>query len=166
MDSLSRDIINKDVRRNKKYEDVVKLLVNGSFEGNSSEKKIFVYIKDLIIFAAMVGRKHERKEKVESENIGITLNTFSGGGGKGSNVDQHNIIFMFGLLTFKDMNYLRDEKVDESIKIFEEYSNGGLSVIKEWLIESSWNSLSLLDKMIDELNNDSDAGIEVEDNPF
>jgi len=168
MDSLAREIINKDVRRNKKYDDVVNLLVNGvRDEGNYSDnKKIFNYIKDLIIFSAMVGKKFERKEEVNKENIGITLNTFSGGGGKGSNVDQHNIIFMFGLLTYKDMKYMRDDKVDESIKIFEEYSNGGLGLIKEWLIESSWNSLCLLDKILDELNKNSSSHIEITDNPF
>ncbi len=167
MDVLSREIINKDVRRNKKYEDVVNILVNGALDGGSnSNKKIINYIKDLIIFAAMVGKKNERKEQVEKDNIGITLTTFSGGSGKGSSVDQHNIIFMFGLLTFKDMNYMRDEKVDESIKIFEEYSNGGLGLIQEWLVESGWNSLSLLDKIQDELNKDSNAGITVDENPF
>jgi dnd system-associated protein 4 len=168
MDSLAREIINKDVRRNKKYEDVVNILVNGSLHSgsNSSEKKIFNYIKDLIIFAAMVGKKYERKENVERENVGITLGTFSGGGGKGTNVDQHNIIFMFGLLIYKDMNYMRDSKVDQCIKIFEEYSNGGLGLIQEWLVESGWNSLCLLDKILDELNKDSTVGIEVIDNPF
>ena len=167
MHSLSREIINKDVRRNKKYEDVVNILVNGVLEGGrSTNKKIFNYIKDLVIFAAMVGKKYERKEIVEKENIGITLNTFSGGGGRGSNVDQHNIVFMFGLLTFKDMKYLRDDMVDESIRIFEEYSNGGLGLIKEWLIESGWNPLCLLDKILDELSEGSDSSIEISSNPF
>ncbi|MCP4987627.1 MAG: hypothetical protein GY928_16675 [Colwellia sp.] len=168
MDSLSREIISKDVRRNKKYEDVVNILVNGALhkESNSPEKKIFNYIKDLIIFAAMVGKKYERKEKVERDNIGIILGTFAGGGGKGSSVDQHNIIFMFGLLTYKDMSYMKDANVGECINIFEEYSNGGLGLIKEWLVESGWNSLVLLDKILDELNKDSSTGIEVIDNPF
>lgn len=170
MQSLPREILNKDVRRNKKYEDVVNILVNGALDGmgHKTNKKVFNYIKDLIIFAAMVGKKYECKEKVEKDNIGITLNTFSGGGGRGSNVDQHNIIFMFGLLTFKDMKYLRDDMVDESIKTFEEYSNGGLGLIKEWLIESSWNSLCLLDKILDELsvNSSPNSTIEIPNNPF
>ncbi len=168
MESLAREIINKDVRRNNKYQSVVDILVNGSLDGNSNETKIFQYIKDLIIFAAMVGKKYERKESVEkSDNTGITLGTFSGtGGGKGASVDQHNIIFMFGLLTHKDMKYMRDRNVDESIRLFEEYSNGGLALIKEWLIESSWNSLCLIDKILDELSKESEAGIDVRENPF
>lgn len=111
----------------------------------------------------MIGKKHERKESVEKDNTGIILGTFSGAGsGKGSRVDRHNIIFMLGLLTFKDMNYMRDKTID----IFEQYSNGGLQIIKEWLIDSSWNSLALLDKILDEINSDSSAGIDIEDNPF
>ena len=166
--SVSMEIYNKNIKRNNKYNDVVNLLVYGSLnETKDVNKKIFNDIKDLIIFSAMIGKKHERKESVEKDNTGIILGTFSGAGSsKGSRVDQHNIIFMFGLLTFKDMNYMRDKNIDKTIDIFEQYSNGGLQIIKEWLIESSWNSLALLDKILDEIQSDSSAGIEIEDNPF
>jgi len=169
MSSLNIDLYNKGVRRNTKYKEVVELLVFGSLGAKkSSSKKIFDNIKDLIIFSAMVGKKFEKKEKVDSkENIGIVLGQFAGSGSfKGSRVDQHNLIFMFGLLTHKDMNYMRDEQITESISIFEEYSNGGLSVIKDWLVESAWNPLVILEKMMDEINSDSDSGINVTENPF
>jgi len=167
--SISRELFNKDVRRNNIYKDVVDILVYGSLAGRKdTHKKIFNDIKDLIIFSAMVGKKYERKEKVDPKNnTGIILGTFSGSGsGKGSRVDQHNIIFMFGLLSFKDLNYIRDENVEKVIDVFENYSNGGLQVIKEWLVEAGWNSLCLLDKIMDELHSESDAGIKIEDNPF
>lgn len=168
MISLSRDISNKDVRRNKKYEDVVNILVNGRLSNNTQApgKKVFNYIKDLMVFAAMVGKRHERRESVEKDNIGITLHTYSGDGGRNSITDQHNIIFMFGLLYYKDMNYLRNEKIDESIKLFEEYSNGGLSLIKEWLIESSWDSLCILEKIHDQASEEKPSGITIKENPF
>lgn len=170
MNSLSRDLLNKDVRRNKKYEDVVNLLVNGSLGADNNvtaEKKIFTYIKDLMIFAAMVGKKHERTEAVEKENVGISLQTYAGSGSKNAPSDQHYIIFMFGLLNYKDMNLLRDENVDQSIRIFEEYANGGLGLIKEWLIEYSWESVRLLDKILEESSTLNETkGIQVEENPF
>lgn len=116
----------------------------------------------------MVGKKFNCKESVEKEAIGITMSTFAGSGqSKDSKSDQHNIIFMFGLLEFKDMNFIRDEKVHESVKLFEEYSNGGLSIIQGWLIESKWNPMVLLDKIQDEISKGVDVvALDVEYNPF
>lgn len=168
MNSLSREILTKDVRRNREYEDVVNILVHGALEGGGgqSDKRIFSYIKDLMIFAAMVGKKYERTQSVSKENIGITLQTYSGVSSKNSISDQQNIIFMFGLLTYKDMNKIRDENIDDCIKVFEEYCNGGLSLIKEWLIASGWNSLCLIEKILDESMVNSSDEIQVSDNPF
>jgi dnd system-associated protein 4 len=169
--SLTRDIKGKNVRRNDKYKDVVSLLVYGDIEGEGkSEKVIFNAIKDLIVFSAMVGKKYERMEDVDGKNsTGIILDTFAGsstGGSKGSRVDQHNLIFMFGLLHFKDVNYLRDENVNSVIDVFEKYSNGGLGLIRDWLVESGWNSLVLLDKISDEIGNGVEGGIVIEESPF
>lgn len=169
MSALNIDLYNKNVRRNNKYKEVVELLVFGSLDGKKNlDKKIFDNIKDLIVFAAMVGKKLEKEEEVNSkENTAIVLGTFSGSGSsKGSRVDQHNIIFMFGLLSYKDMNYMRDEHVAEVIDVFERYSNGGLSIIKDWLIESAWNPLIILEKMTDIINTSQTDGIVVEENPF
>lgn len=169
MSSLSFDLSNKNVRRNNKYKEVVNLLVYGSLDGKmNNDKKIFDNIKDLIVFSAMVGKKLEKKEDVDSkENTGITLGQFAGSGSyKGSRVDQHNLIFMFGLLTKKDMNFMKDENVSLSIKVFEEYSNGGLYVIKDWLVDSAWNPLIILEKMTDAINSGGNSGIDVDENPF
>ena len=169
--SLTREIKGKNVRRNNKYNDVVSLLVYGDIDGESrSDRVIFNAIKDLIVFAAMVGKKYERLEEVDGpSSTGIILDTFAGSstsGSKGSRVDQHNLIFMLGLLHFKDINSIRDNGVDEVIDIFEKYSNGGLSLIKEWLVESGWNPLVLLDKISDELARDNAGGIIIDESPF
>ena len=167
--AINTEIWNKNVRRNDKYKDVVNLLVYGTLnETRDGRYKIFNDIKDLIIFSAMVGKKFERKEKVESSsNTGIIMGTFSGSGSaRGSRVDQHNVIFMFGLIVFKDINYLRDEKIDQVIDIFEQYSNGGLQIINDWLVESAWNPLCLLDRITDEISKSSPTGIFIEENPF
>ena len=64
------------------------------------------------------------------------------------------------------MNYMRDEKIDEVIEEFEEYSNGGLSLIQSWLAESASNPLCILDKMIGLYKQEGNAGISVDVNPF
>lgn len=156
MINLSKELQSKEVRRNNKYSAVVNLLVYGSLEGEDGVKldKIFPYIKDLIVFAAMVGKRYNIKEPVEKENTKIILGTFEGpsGGNRDASVDQHNVIFMFGLAVLRDMKYLRDDHVDDVIKVFEEYSNGGLSIIEGWLRDCAWNPMILLDKIVDELN--------------
>jgi hypothetical protein len=167
--SINPEIWNKNIRRNDKYRDVINLLVYGTLnETTTSQYKIFNDIKDLIIFSAMVGKRFDRKEKVDPNlSTGIIMGTFSGSGSsKGSRVDQHNVIFMFGLLIFRDMNYLRDDKINQVIDVFEQYSNGGLQIIKEWLVESGWNPLCLIDHILDQLQSDVPSGIEIEQNPF
>jgi len=156
MMNLSKDIGSKEVRRNNKYNHVVNLLVYGTLDEISENKfqKTFPYIKDLIIFAAMVGKRYNIAEDVEKESTKITLSTFEGasGGVKDTLIDQHNIIFMFGLSVLRDMKYMRDEHVDEVIKVFERYSNGGLGMIEGWLKDAAWNPLILLDKIVDEIS--------------
>jgi len=162
MNGLSAEILTKAVRRNNKYNDVVTFLVFGG-----ASNKIFSDIKDLIIFAAMVGKRFGIREALEGETTPIILQTFAGAGsGKDGRVDQHNILFMFSLIEHQDMNYIRDEKIGETIGAFEEYSNGGLSKIKDWLEESAWNPSCLIDQMVDVLKESQLTGIQVGENPF
>lgn len=170
MVNLSKELQSKEVRRNNKYNHVVNLLVYGSLDEDQSGKlqKTFPYIKDLIIFAAMVGKKYNIQEDVEKENTKIVLGTFEGtsGGSKDTLIDQHNIIFMFGLSVLRDMKYIRDENVDEVIRVFEKFSNGGLSIIEGWLRDTAWNPMVLLDRIVDEMHASKlDEELEVV-NPF
>ena len=152
--SLS-DIYNKSIRRNNHYNDVVNLLVHGELPESNGKRntKVFNDIKDLIVFSALVGEYYQLREEIDSKNsTGITLLTFSGGGsGRSSRVGQHDIVFMISLFTHEDMNMIRDENVDQAIHLFEQYSNGGLGQIKKWLIDSAWDPLSLLDRIVDVL---------------
>lgn len=167
---LSKEIANVNVKRNNKYQKVVNLLVYGDSEDGirNKEKQIFGHIKDLVVFAAMVGKKLNLKEALDKENTGITIATFAGSSNtSNSRRDLHNVIFLFGLTEFKDMKYLRDENIHESIRIFEEYSNGGLSQIESWLIESKWNPIVILDKIMDVVSELKELkGIDVPSNPF
>jgi len=169
MSQLEVSLYNKAVRRNDKYKDVVNLLVFGALDGESGGNKSFDDIKDLIIFAAMVGKQYEKMEEVESgKSTPIILGTFSGSGSsKGSRVGQHDIIFMFGLLLEKDVSAIRDENISVCVEAFERYSNGGLSIIYEWLVDSAWNPLVLEQQLLDLISASEKPGIQLEDgNPF
>ena len=166
--TLSTTLGNKVVRRNDKYKDVVNLLVYGSLDGRTGGLKPFDNIKDLIIFAAMVGMQFETTEDVDpSSSIPITLGTFSGAGSRGTRVGQHDIIFMFGLLLKKDISAIKDENLSDSIALFEQYSNGGLSMIQDWLVAAAWNPLALEQMLLDFAMPSQTSGIQVEGgNPF
>ena len=169
MSQLEGFLYNKAVRRNDKYKEVVNLLVYGSLDGSSGGNKSFDDIKDLIIFAAMVGKHYEKTEVVEpGKSTSIVLGTFSGSGSaKGSRVGQHDIIFMFGLLLEKDIGAIRDENVSVCVEWFEQYSNGGLSIIYEWLVGSAWNPLIIEQQLLDLISASEMPGIQLEDgNPF
>lgn len=155
MRTITPEIANKDVRRNRKYENLVEILVTKPFSiAPGHEVKLFPYIKDLIVFAAMVGKHFNKKEAVSDDNIGIAISTFAGGHSSSAKSisDQHNIIFMFGLSELRDMKYLHDEHFSEVISVFEEYSNGGLSIIEQWLLESAYKPMVIFDKMVDVVN--------------
>ena len=169
MSQLEVSLYNKAVRRNDKYKDVVNLLVFGALDGESGGNKSFDDIKDLIIFAAMVGKQYEKTEEVESgKSTSIVLGTFSGSGSaRGSRVGQHDIIFMFGLLLEKDIGAIRDENLSICVEAFERYSNGGLSIIYEWLVDAAWNPLVLEQQLLDLISASEKPGIQLEDgNPF
>ena len=169
MSELSSALYNKAVRRNDKYKDVVNLLVFGSLDGKSGGNKSFDNIKDLIIFAAMIGMHYQKEEEVDPKHsTSIILGTFSGGGSsRGSRVGQHDVIFMFGLLLEKDIGAIRDENLARSIDYFEKYSNGGLSMIYDWLVSAAWNPLVLEQTLLDVVSSSESVGIKIHGgNPF
>lgn len=164
--SLTDEIRLKEVKRNAKYRPVIDYLwVRGV---GPPEGKVFTDIKDIVVFAAMVGKRFERRESLEKNPDGITLLTFggAGSGAKDNRVDQHNIIFMLSVLNKKNMECLRDESIEETIREFEEYANGGLSIIEGWLEASAWNPLCILDEMVTLAKQDATLGLDVPVNPF
>lgn len=168
MYTLNQSLLNKNVNRNKKYEAIVELFVRPNTNSDSNLVKVFPNIKDLIIFAAMLGKHYERREEVDKSDCqGVTLLQFSGSGStKDSRQHQHHLIFMFGVLCNRDMNFARDENVDYCISLFEEYSNGGLAIIKEWLEESAWKQSIIFEKLSNLILEDKKVGVELPTDVF
>lgn len=118
------DLKDANVRRNRKYESLVDQLCHRKYE--YSGKSLFPYIKDLMVFAAMVGYTHGVKEDVDSDGIQITLGTYS-------TDEQDGYIYLIALLEKKDAVILKNENINDAVKHFELYCNGGLSIIEGWL---------------------------------
>ncbi|HEY9267955.1 MAG TPA: hypothetical protein VIO39_00715 [Methylotenera sp.] len=136
---------NVQVKRNRKYEPIVEKLCSRRF--SHSNKPIFVYIKDLMVFAAMVGYSHDVTEELEAEPIQIILNTYASD-------EKDGFIYLIALLQEKNAECLKDGNITDSVKYFERFCNGGLSVIKGWLDENPGDSESvdtLVDKIFEQI---------------
>ena len=107
------------VKRERKYDELVARL-------NAGEKSIFQYIKDLMIFAAMIGYSEGKREPVHGDAIDIIMDTYAS--------DQKDgFIYLFALIESKDGSCLKDINLHSSVRVFEEYCNAGLAIIQGWL---------------------------------
>lgn len=114
--------INNNVNRSRAYEDTLQIL-GGS--GNT----LFTTLRDTLGFAATLGYREGRRLTFD-KNFGrddLQPSVYV------SSPDAVDVIFMIGLAESKSTDILKLENEKECIKIFEEYANGGLALIAEWL---------------------------------
>lgn len=144
---------NIGVRRDSRYDGLVKRLCTG---GDGFPYPVFQYIKDLMVFAALVGYNNKKMIPIPvgADTISITLETYS--------TDQNDsFIYLLALMQSKDPHCLKDKNLLETIKVFESYCNGGLEIINNWFIEnpSEPDILNIiLDKIYDQVIRNSEVG--------
>jgi dnd system-associated protein 4 len=114
--------INNNVNRSRAYEETLQIL-----GGNGPT--LFSTLRDALGFAATLGYREGRRLKFD-DNFGkedlqpsVYVNA----------KDAIDVIFMIGLAESRSTDILKLENEKECIKIFEEYANGGLALINEWL---------------------------------
>jgi dnd system-associated protein 4 len=129
----------KNIKYSRKYKNVVDALVQTKDGG---ETAIFPTIMSLSLFSAILGFHEETRENVESESLDIPMSVYL-------RQKDDGLIYLIALNEKDDFNLLRDENLDEVIKIFEKYFNGGLSILEDWLStlpKSDWT-----DKIMDQI---------------
>jgi len=91
---------------------------------------VFREIWRLLLFAAQVGQKANRREPLRSTETGkgIDQATFGNAG------SWPGILYLMGLSEVGDSSVLAGtaESEEERVQIFQEYANGGLSIIREF----------------------------------
>lgn len=92
----------------------------------ADNKSIFQYLKDLMVFAAMVGYNSGERREVHGETIEIILETYA-------TDEKDGFIYLLGLLEHKDGHVLKDQNLRKCVAVFEEYCNSGLYTIERWL---------------------------------
>lgn len=144
-EAKQRDWRNINVRRNRKHEVVVDRLC--SRKNSYTGKPIFEFNKDLMVFAAVLGFSENVKEPLESDAIQITLGTYASD-------EKDGFIYLLALLESRSPEVLKDEKIDEAVKVFENYCNGGLSLVSQWFMDNPGDvegSDTLVDKIFERL---------------
>jgi dnd system-associated protein 4 len=96
----------------------------------SSRIGIFREIWRLLLFSAQVGLKSKRREPLRAVETGkgIDQATF------GNSASWPGILYLMGLIETEDSGVLAgtSEGEDQRVQLFQEYANGGLTVMKEF----------------------------------
>ncbi|KAB7653192.1 MAG: hypothetical protein ACRDC6_09715 [Shewanella sp.] len=117
------------VRRDCKFESLEELLC--STKGGAGDKKTFNTIKELMVFAALVGYQLDKYEPItaKAKTTPILMDTYAT-----SNHDE--FIYLIALAKQPTLDILKDENIRNAINIFECYCNGGLNHIDNWIISN------------------------------
>ncbi len=96
----------------------------------------------VVFFAALIGYKNGRRDPLGSVQTGegIRQDSFA------NNPVWHGMLYLLGLVETNSTDVLQstEEAENERIKIFEEYANGGLAILKEHFASSNESLDSLL----------------------
>lgn len=113
--------ISNSVHRSKVYENSLQAL-------GGTNAKLFPTLRDALSFAAALGYRERRRlkfdEKAGREDIQSQI--YNGN-------EAVDLIFAIGLAEAKSADILKPDHEKECIKIFEEYANGGLALLTEWI---------------------------------
>lgn len=116
-----------NINRSRLYEDIVQRLAAQSLPG--TDRRLFPTIRELLCFAAVLGYSEGRKVPLDkSQGVeDVSYQQFD-------RVGDDNLIYLIALADSQDVNVIREDNEDECARIFEEYVNGGLGLIKDYLL--------------------------------
>jgi dnd system-associated protein 4 len=118
-----------NINRSRKYEDIVQRLAGQVMPG--SDRRLFPTIRELLCFAALLGFSEQRRTPLDkSEGVeDISYQQFERG-------DSEDLIYLIALAEKQDTSILREGEEAACAEIFEEYANGGLAIIKDFLLRA------------------------------
>ena len=116
-----------NINRSRVYEDIVQRLAAQFLPG--TDRRLFPTIRELLCFAAVLGYSEGRKVPLDKSQgtEDVSYQQFERG-------DAENLIYLVALADKNDVNVLREDNEDECARIFEEYANGGLGIVKDYLL--------------------------------
>ncbi len=125
----------KRIQRAKDKEEIISLLMD-------ERLGVFKEIWRLLLFAAFVGLKNGRKESLKSADPGkgIDQSTF------GNSPTWPGLLYLIALVESKSPDSLSGSSVadDERVLLFQEYANGGLTILQDFFSDNNADLDSLL----------------------
>lgn len=115
----------RSVVRSRDHEDMVQRLSATSVDGTPT---VFKTIRELLCFAAMLGFQMGKSSPPSVRGEDVLIEEFN----RNNSVDY---IYLIAVAHTGDTEILKAESDIDMISIFEEYINGGLSVINGWLVQ-------------------------------
>ena len=130
------------VRRPKDKEELLSTLVS---DGPFSD------LRDVLTFAAALGWHERRREPFEASGETIRWDTMVNRRGTEA------LIAMLAARETDDPNVLADERFDERLRVFEEYANGGLSVLEGRLAKTARSPQDEILELVNRVLRESEA---------
>lgn len=121
-------------RHNSSHNDLVELLYGTPLK-KANDQPIFVTKRDLLCFAAVLGFEVKRRGEIRAK-----ATDFVDGRPFENSQEAMNLLYLVGLAETKDVDCLREAKEEDLVTIFEEYADGGLDTLQEWLRETPSDS--------------------------
>jgi dnd system-associated protein 4 len=115
-----------NINRSRVHEGMVQRLCVEHLEG--LQKRLFPTIREFLCFAALLGFSEGRKIPLDSEAgvEDVSYQQFERG-------DAEDLIFAVSVADKGNVDILREGNETECAQIFEEYVNGGMFIVSEWL---------------------------------
>lgn len=91
-------------------------------------KSVFATIKDFLCFAAVLGYAKNKRVPFDHGEPKDDIQEFIFSKDK----EAMRVIYLIALAASKSITIFKEENSDEMVRCFEEFANGGLSIIKSW----------------------------------
>lgn len=119
-----------NINRSKLHEDLVQRLSMVNIPG--SDRKLFPTIRELLCFAALLGFSEQRRVPLDrSAGVeDISYQQFE------RDSAAEDLLWTIAVAETQDTEVLRDGEEARCATIFEEYANGGLGLIKDFLLRN------------------------------
>ncbi len=118
----------RTIKRNSSFEQTVRRL--GDLPHPTTKQPIFPTFRDLLCFAATLGFETSTRLSLDSK-----ADDFVDGRVFGKDDLSMDLLYLIALAEKREIDILREENEDKMIQVFEEYANGGLQVLTDWLRE-------------------------------
>lgn len=104
----------------------------------------FPTLRELMCFAACLGYEFDRREPLGEDAVDFV----EGRVFPRSDVAL-DLLYLIGLAAEKNVNVVQEENEDKAIKIFEEYANGGFTILNDWLAKHPADATPIRSIMVD-----------------